>query len=49
MESYDLDPSAPGQPRGHAQLAWIAVGLLALRLLVVAVITVMLAVDLLNG
>ncbi|MET9375826.1 hypothetical protein ABZX98_17000 [Streptomyces sp. NPDC002992] len=29
MESYDLDPSAPGQPDGHAQLAWLAVGVLA--------------------
>lgn len=74
MESYDLDPSAPGQPRGYAQLAWLAVGslasigitwllriarkpgvrmvvdgLIALRLLAVAVITVILAADLLNG
>ncbi|WP_432247815.1 hypothetical protein ACRAR1_07980 [Streptomyces sanyensis] len=29
MESYDLDPSAPGQPHGHAQIAWLAVGSLA--------------------
>ncbi|MFC8954063.1 hypothetical protein ACFY8P_30635 [Streptomyces sp. NPDC012693] len=29
MESYDLDPSAPGQPRGQGQLAMLAVGTLA--------------------
>ncbi|MFD4377578.1 hypothetical protein [Streptomyces sp. NPDC058486] len=29
MESYDLDPSAPRQPRGQVQLAWLAVGALA--------------------
>ncbi|MCP9986077.1 hypothetical protein LUX01_04445 [Streptomyces sudanensis] len=29
MESYDLDPSAPGQPRGHAELAYSALGTLA--------------------
>ncbi|MER5311615.1 hypothetical protein ABT034_27920 [Streptomyces sp. NPDC002773] len=28
MESYDLDPSAP-QPRGHGELALLAVGTLA--------------------
>lgn len=74
MESYDLDPSAAGQPRGQAQLAWLAVGalasigltrllrisrksnvrltgdgLIALRLLVVVVVTGFLTVDLLDG
>ncbi|MFC8765928.1 hypothetical protein ACFUAG_35185 [Streptomyces sp. NPDC057193] len=74
MESYDLDPSAPGQPRGQEQLAWLAIGafasigltwllrisrkpavrltgdgLIALRLLVVVVVTGFLTVDLLDG
>ncbi|WP_432250431.1 hypothetical protein ACRAR1_27380 [Streptomyces sanyensis] len=74
LESYGLDPGAPGRPHGHAALAWSACGLLAslgvtwllgasrsaavrrvadgavtARLLAVLVVTVLLAVDLLNG
>ncbi|MFD3534665.1 hypothetical protein [Streptomyces sp. NPDC058664] len=74
MESYDLDPSAPGQPYGQGDLALLAVGclasigvtwllratrkpgvrlavdgLVALRLLVVLVLTGFLTADLLNG
>ncbi|MFJ3933719.1 MULTISPECIES: hypothetical protein [unclassified Streptomyces] len=29
LESYGLDPGAPGRPHGHATLVWFAGGLLA--------------------